>query len=65
MPRGGYREGSGRPKKSLEEKTIYKNFTVSCLPEEYEAVKALATKEGKTLSRYLIDLALNNQKAED
>jgi len=60
MPRGGIREGSGRPRKKEEEKTVYKNFTVSCLPDEYEKIKALALQEGKTLSRYLVDLALNN-----
>ena len=69
MPRGRQKgwaergEAGGRPKGSVkpaDEHKVYKNFTVSCLPNEYEKIKALALQEGKTLSRYLVDLALNN-----
>ncbi len=59
MPRGGFREGAGRPKgtcKPESEKTVYKNFTVCCLPEEYEVLKQKALESGKTISRFLIDL---------
>ena len=35
------------------------SFSVSCQPEELEAVKAAAAKAGKTVSRFLLDLALN------
>ena len=36
------------------------SFSVSCQPEEAEAVKKLAEAAGKTVSRYLMDLALKN-----
>ena len=35
------------------------SFSVSCQPEELEAVKAAAAQAGKTVSRFLLDLALN------
>lgn len=35
------------------------SFSVSCQPEELEAVKSAAAKAGKTVSRFLLDLALN------
>lgn len=34
------------------------SFSVSCQPEELEQVKALAEKSGKSVSRFLLDLAL-------
>ncbi len=36
------------------------SFSVSCQPEEAEAVKKLAAAAGKTVSRYLLDLALKD-----
>lgn len=36
------------------------SFSVSCQPEELTAVKKLAEQSGKSLSRFLLDLALNN-----
>lgn len=58
---GGKRAGAGRPKGSTKEiKKVYKTFSVSCLDSEYEELKAKAELEGKTISRYLIDLALNS-----
>ncbi len=66
MPRGGYREGGGRPKGSpnkgteLGRKTIFKTISISGYPEEIEAVKALAEKSGKSVSRFLLDLAFNS-----
>lgn len=64
MPRGGYREGAGRPKGSanngtvLGRKTPYKNVTVSGSPEEIEELKKLAEASGKSLSRFVIESIL-------
>lgn len=59
---GGKREGAGRPKGSVKKnKKIYKTFSVSCLEEEYFSIKQNAEKNKKTISRYLIDLALSNE----
>ncbi len=38
------------------------SFSVSCQPEELEAVKAAAAKSGKTVSRFLLDLALSQER---
>ena len=35
------------------------SFSVSCQPEELEKIKELAAASGKTISRFLLDLALN------
>lgn len=35
------------------------SFSVSCQPEELEKIKELAEASGKTVSRFLLDLALN------
>ncbi len=37
------------------------SFSVSCQPEELEAVKAAAAKAGKTVSRFLLDLAIGRE----
>lgn len=37
------------------------SFNVSCQPEELAEVKELAKKSGKTVSRFLLDLALDKQ----
>ena len=36
------------------------SFSVSCQPEEAKTVKKLAEAAGKTVSRYLMDLALKD-----
>lgn len=36
------------------------SFSVSCQPEELEKVKDLAAESGKSVSRFLLDLALNS-----
>ena len=60
MPKGGKREGAGRPKGTAKGRTVeYKTISISALPEEVEAIKAAAEKSGKTVSRYLVELALN------
>ena len=35
------------------------SFSVSCQPEELEKIKELAAAAGKTVSKFLLDLALN------
>lgn len=67
MPRGGKREGAGRPKGAYAgdapgRKTIYKVHSVYCNPDEYELIKEKAAAAGKTASRYLIDLALDKNR---
>lgn len=64
MPKGGYREGSGRPKGSpnkgteLGRKTPFKTVSISGSPEEIEALKSLAMKSGKSFSRFVIESLL-------
>lgn len=41
-------------------KTIFANTTISATPEEMEQIKSKAEKAGKTVSRFLVDLALNS-----
>ena len=48
---GGRKKGSGNGTSRI-------SFSVSCQPEELDKLKALAQKSGKTLSRFLVDLAL-------
>lgn len=36
------------------------SFSVSCQPDELQKVKELAEKSGKTLSRFLLDLAFQS-----
>ena len=36
------------------------SFSVSCQPEELQKVKDLAGQSGKTVSRFLLDLALKS-----
>lgn len=60
MARGGKREGAGRPAGTKTGRTVeYKTISISALPEEIAAVKLAAEKAGKTVSRYLVELALN------
>lgn len=59
---GGRREGAGRPKGTTKEnRKVYKTFSVSCLENELALIKSNAEKQGKTPSRYLIDLALKDE----
>lgn len=64
MPRGGYREGGGRPKGSpnkgteLGRKTQFKNLSVSGYPEEIEEIKKLAKESGKSVSKFIIESIL-------
>ena len=37
------------------------SFSVSCQPEELEKIKLLAEKAGKTVSRFLVDLAFSQK----
>jgi len=52
--RGGKREGAGRPKGN----DPIKKFSMSAHLSEYLLIKENAQKEGKSISRYLIDLAI-------
>lgn len=63
LKHGGKREGAGRPKGTTKEnKKVYKTFSVSCLKNELALIKSNAEKQNKTLSRYLVDLALEDKK---
>ena len=44
-----------------ENKKVYKTFSVSCLEHELALIKSNAEKQGKTPSRYLVDLALQDK----
>lgn len=60
MARGGKREGAGRPfGTKTGRNVIYKIISISALPEEVEFIKSAAASAGKTVSRYLVELALN------
>lgn len=52
----GY-HGGGR--KATGVKRVF--ITVSCQPEERDKIIALAEKSGKTISRFLLDLALTRE----
>ena len=58
MPRPA---GSKNKKPAEVRKTIYKTISISALPEEVEQLKALAEQSGKTLSRFLVELALQKE----
>lgn len=58
MPRPA---GSKNKKPAEGRKKIYTNLCISALPEEAEQLKALAKQSGKTLSRFLVDLALQKE----
>lgn len=53
----GY-HGGGRPKTG----NTYKKFSVACTHEEYELVKQAAEKEGKSISRILVDAVLDQDR---
>lgn len=52
--RGEYKRGSGRPAKDVHRVT----FNVSCQPFERKAIQERATEANKTVSKYLVDKAL-------
>lgn len=54
--RGGFRKGSGRPKS--DDPT--KKFSMSAHLSEYNLIEKAALAEGKSISRYLVDLALED-----
>lgn len=54
--RGGAREGAGRPKG--DDPT--KKFSMSARLSEYEIIEQAAKKAEKTVSRYLVELALKD-----
>lgn len=54
MASGGKREGAGR--KPSGDPTH--KFSIAAKESEFQKLKALAQKSGKTLSRFLVDLAL-------
>lgn len=56
--RGGYHGGGRKP---TGRQKIYVNTTISGLPEEIDALKALARKSGKTLSRFVIETFLRTK----
>lgn len=56
----GYGYHGGGRKKGSGNGTSRVSFSVSCQPEELEQVKKLASATGKTVSRFLLDLALKN-----
>ena len=51
---GGRKKGSGHGTKRV-------SFCVSCQPEELEELKKLVAESGKTLSRFLLDLAFDRK----
>ena len=50
---GGVRKGAGRKATGVRRVS----FSVSCQPEELAAVKEKAAAAGKSVSRFLLDLA--------
>ena len=56
--RGGARQGAGR--KTTGEAGKTSAITVRISPGEKAAIEAKAKLAGKTVSRYIIDLALNS-----
>lgn len=64
MARGGKRAGAGRPVGTKTGRNVeYKTISISALPEEVETIKAHAAKAGKTVSRYLVELALGERQS--
>lgn len=53
----GY-HGGGRPKKSENEKTVYKTISIAGSPEEIKKIRELAESEKKTISRFIIEKIL-------
>ena len=55
----GYGYHGGGRKKGSGEGTKRVSFCVSCQPEELERLKELAKASGKSMSRFLLDLAFS------
>ncbi|MBQ5998037.1 MAG: hypothetical protein IJJ70_07690 [Treponema sp.] len=56
---GGVREGAGRPKGALKEgEHKDKRIVIVCTPTEYDTIKHKAGEQGKTVTKYLLDLGL-------
>lgn len=56
---GGAREGAGRKRKGDEARR--KTMAISGTPTEIETIRQLAKESGKTTSRFLIELALEEK----
>ena len=52
-------KGSKNKKMAQSRITIFKSLTIAGTPEEIEKIKELSKQSGKSISRFLIDLALN------
>ena len=57
--RGGARKGAGRKAKKTGEGRI--SFAVSCTVKQRDEVKRRAEEKGKTISNFLLDLALKEE----
>ncbi|WP_024467495.1 hypothetical protein [Treponema pedis] len=60
MPRGGFRENSGRKKLPADKKKVFLTTAISGTPLEIEALKSKARQAGKTVSRFVLDTILTN-----
>ncbi len=56
---GGKRKGAGRPKGN----DGTKKFSVSARMSEYAIIEKAAADEGKSISRYLVELALQKSRS--
>ena len=57
--RGGARKGAGRKAKKSGEGRV--SFAVSCTVKQRDEVKRKAEEKGKTISSFLLDLALKEE----
>ena len=55
---GGKRKGAGRPKGN----DATKKFSISARMSEYALIAKAAASEGKSISRYLVELALQKSR---
>ena len=60
MAKGGAREGAGRPKLRSGE-GLGKNLSIRVSESEIALIKQKAAACGKTMSRYIVDCALEKQ----
>lgn len=63
-------ENGGRPKGSRnaapkKERKQFKTFSISCSEQEYETIKALALRNGLTVSRLLVGAVINRKSHTD
>lgn len=62
MPKGGARKGAGRPKGSVKRgEKASGRIVIACLESEVAIIKEKAKQSGKNVSRYLVELALNDK----